>query len=234
MIEKRKLTSQDCLIGLSSIYVVIAVMMNVFAMKALSFGSSIIICDGGLLISWGVFLVSNVIVEVWDKRTSIVVVTFAAVVALVFLSIGRLIVAIPTLPAYDQQAEAFAMVFSNGPRTIFASVFAFWLGNYVNVHIIHVIKKFLENLKKDNKFFFFLRAAVSTLFGQFVDNIVFMSLAFGPFGISVYEMAWYDILTSALAGTVIELVVESVFVPFVTMPLVKWIRAKKVAEEAAA
>ncbi|MBO6048385.1 MAG: queuosine precursor transporter [Spirochaetales bacterium] len=234
MLNKRKLTSRDCLMGLSAVYVVIAVMMNVFAMKALSFGSSIIICDGGLLISWGVFLISNVVVEVWDKRTSLVIVTFAAVVALVFLSIGRLIVAIPSLPSYDQQAEAFAMVFSNGPRTILASAFAFWLGNFVNVHIIHVIKKFLEDRKRDNRFFFFFRASVSTLFGQFVDNIAFMSLAFGPFGISVYEMAWYDILTSALVGTVIELVVESFLVPFITMPLVKVIKAKKQAEEAAA
>ena len=136
MIKGRKLYSQDCLIGLSSVYVVIAVMMNVFAMKALSFGSSIIICDGGLLISWGVFLISNVVVEVWDKRTSYVIVSFAAVVAFVFLCIGRLIVAIPTLDSYQDQAQAFAQVFSNGPRTILASVIAFWLGNFVNVHII--------------------------------------------------------------------------------------------------
>ena len=234
MIKGRKLSSQDCLIGLSSIYVVIAVMMNVFAMKALSFGSSIIICDGGLLISWGVFLISNVIVEVWGKRTSYVVVSFAAVVAFVFLCIGRLIVAIPTLDSYQDQAQAFAQVFSNGPRTILASVIAFWLGNFVNVHIIYVIKKYLEDRHKDNRFFFFFRACVSTLFGQFVDNIVFMGLAFGPVGISVYEMTWYDIFTSAVAGTGIELVVESVFVPLITMPIVRVIKAKKAAEEAAA
>lgn len=234
MINKRKLTSQDCLLGLSSIYVVIAVMMNLFAMKALSFGSPIIICDGGLLISWGVFLISNIVVEVWGKRTSLVIVTFAAVVAFVFLFIGRLIVAIPTLETYEKQAEAFAFVFSNGPRTIIASVIAFWLGNFVNVHIIYIIKKYLEDRKKDNRFFFFLRASFSTLIGQFVDNIVFMSLAFAPLGISVYEMTWYDILTSALVGTAIELVVESVLVPLITMPVVRWIKAKKTAEEGAA
>lgn len=234
MINKRKLTSQDCLLGLSSIYVVIAVMMNLFAMKALSFGSPIIICDGGLLISWGVFLISNIVVEVWGKRTSLVIVTFAAVVAFVFLFIGRLIVAIPTLETYEKQAEAFASVFSNGPRTIIASVIAFWLGNFVNVHIIYIIKKYLEDRKKDNRFFFFLRASFSTLIGQFVDNIVFMSLAFAPLGISVYEMTWYDILTSALVGTAIELVVESVLVPLITMPVVRWIKAKKTAEEEAA
>ena len=63
--QKRKLTSQECLIALSVLYVVVAVMMNILAMKPLSFGSPVIICDGGLLISWGVFMISNIIVEVW-------------------------------------------------------------------------------------------------------------------------------------------------------------------------
>ena len=53
-------------------------------------------------------------------------------------------------------------------------------------------------------------------------------------GLSVYEMAWHDILTAALSGTVIELVVESIFVPMITIPLVRKIRERKEAEEAAA
>jgi len=234
MKEKRQLTSQECLTGLSVLYVVIAVMMNIFAMKALSFGTSMIICDGGLLISWGVFLISNVIVEVWGKRKTVVLVTFAAVVAFVIMLLGRLIVAIPTLTSYQDQAQAFEMVFSNGPRTILASLIAFWVGNYVNVHIIHVFKTIMERRGTDNKAYFFLRAAISTLIGQFVDNILFLSLAFAPVGLSVYEMTWHDILTAALSGTVIELVVESIFVPMITIPLVRKIRERKEAEEAAA
>ena len=233
MIKKRKLSSQECLIGLSVIYVVVAVTMNIFCMKSLSFGSPIIICDGGLLISWGVFLISNVIVEVWDERTSIVLVTFAAVVSFAVMLIARLIVFIPTLPEYAEQANAFALIFSNGPRTIFASVTAFWVGNFVNVHIIYKIKLALERKAKDNRILFFVRAAFSTLIGQLVDNVLFMVLAFAPVGISVYEMAWYDIMTAVLSGTVIELVVESCLVPFITIPLVSWIRKKKNAEEAA-
>ena len=233
MIKKRKLSSQECLIGLSVIYVVVAVTMNIFCMKSLSFGSPIIICDGGLLISWGVFLISNVIVEVWDERTSIVLVTFAAVVSFAVMLIARLIVFIPTLPEYAEQANAFALIFSNGPRTIIASVLAFWTGNFVNVHIIYKIKLALERKAKDNRILFFVRAAFSTLIGQLVDNVLFMVLAFAPVGISVYEMAWYDIMTAVLSGTVIELVVESCLVPFITIPLVSWIRKKKNAEEAA-
>ena len=230
--KNRKLTSQECLIGLSVIYVVVAVTMNIFCMKSLSFGSSIIICDGGLLISWGVFLISNIVVEVWDERTSLFLVTFAAVVSFVVMLIARLIVFIPTLPDYAEQAHAFEMIFSNGPRTIIASVTAFWIGNFVNVHIIYKVRMSLEKKSKDNRVWFFLRAAVSTLIGQLVDNAVFMVLAFAPVGVSVYEMAWYDILTAVLSGTVIELVVEASLVPFITIPLVRWIRKKRLVEEA--
>ena len=222
--KRKSLSSQELLIGLSVVYVVIAVTMNIFCMKSLSFGSSVIICDGGLLISWGVFLISNVIVEVWDERTSVVLVSFAAVVSFIIMLIGRLIVFIPTLPEYEEQATAFAMVFSNGPRTIIASVCAFWVGNFVNVHIIYRIRMKLERRHKDSKTMFFLRAAFSTLLGQLVDNAMFMVLAFAPIGLSVYEMAWFDIFTAVLAGTLIELVVESCLVPFITMPMVKWLR----------
>ncbi len=230
--DKKKLTSQECLIGLSVIYVVVAVTMNIFCMKSLSFGSPIIICDGGLLISWGVFMISNVVVEVWDERTSMVLVSFAAVVSFVVMLIARLIVLIPTLPEYEEQAHAFELIFSNGPRTIIASVTAFWIGNFVNVHIIYKVRMALEKKARDNRIWFFLRAAVSTLAGQLADNAIFMILAFAPVGLSVYEMAWYDILTAVLSGTVIELVAETALVPFITIPVVGWIRKKRLVEEA--
>ena len=127
MSKTKKATSQECLIGLSVVYVAVAVTMNIFCMKALSFGTSVILCDGGLLISWLVFLISNVVVEVWDERTAIFLTTISAATSFVLMVIGRLIVLIPTLPDYAEQANAFALIFSNGPRTIIASVLAFWV-----------------------------------------------------------------------------------------------------------
>lgn len=233
MLKRRKLNSTEWLVGLSAIYVVVAVMMNVFCMKPLSFGSSIIICDGGLLISWGVFLISNIIVEVWDERTSLVLVSFAAVVSFIIMLVGRLIVLIPTLAEYEDQAAAFAQVFSNGPRTIIASVTAFWTGNYINCHVIYKSRMKLERTGRDNRVRFFARAAFSTLAGQLVDNAMFMFLAFAPIGLSVYEMPVYDIFTAVVSGTVIELVVETFFVPFITIPATRRIKALKRAEEAA-
>lgn len=220
MKEKKSLSSNDYLIYLSVVYVVIAVTMNIFCMKSLSFSLPFIVCDGGLLISWGVFLISNVIVEVWGEKECVKIVTFATVVTFVIMIIGRLIVFIPTLDEYTEQADAFARIFSNGPRTIVSSVIAFWVGNVINAHVIMRIKTSIPE-NKDNKALFFMRSALSTLVGQLVDNAIFMVLAFAPIGLSLYEMAWKDISSSVLSGTVIELVVESCFVPCITIPLTK-------------
>ena len=223
MKKNRSISSGDYLIYLSVVYVVIAVTMNIFCMKSLSFSSPIIICDGGLLISWGVFLISNVIVEVWGEEKCIRIVSFATAVTFAVMMIGRLIVFIPTLPEYEEQADAFARVFSNGPRTIIASAAAFWVGNLINVHVIAKLKGHIDS-DKDNRILFFIRSSSSTLIGQLVDNALFMILAFAPIGLSLYEMAWKDITSSVLSGTVIELIVESCFVPFITIPLTRRIQ----------
>ncbi|MBR2281908.1 MAG: queuosine precursor transporter [Spirochaetales bacterium] len=230
--SKKGPSSQDWLIGLALVYGVVAVTMNIFCMKSLSYGSPIIISDGGLLVSWMVFLISNIIVEVWDEKTSVRIVSITAVVSFFIMLIGRLEVFIPSLPEYEEQSKAFAQIFSNGPRTIVASVAAFWVGNFVNVHIISRIKAPLERKGSDNGFLFFLRAAFSTVVGQFVDNMLFMVLAFAPIGLSVYEMAWKDIFSAAISGTFIELAVEAFFVPLITIPLTKRIKAIKAREVA--
>ena len=123
---------------------------------------------------------------------------------------------------------AFALVFSNGPRTIISSIIAFWIGGFINVEIISFMKKVI---RKDGKVQFFLRASFSTLIGQLVDNALFMVLAFAPVGLSLYEMMWKDIISSVIIGTAIELLIESCMVPFVTIPLSKHISKIKALEE---
>ena len=223
-----KLTSRDYLVVLSMLYASVSLAMNVFCMKPLSWGTDVVFSDGGHTISWIVFLISNVIVEVWGEKESIKVISFAAITTFLLLIIGRLLVMVPVLPEYTEQNNAFALVFSNGPRTIISSIIAFWIGGFINVEIISFMKKVI---RKDGKVQFFLRASFSTLIGQTVDNAIFMILAFAPIGISIYEMMWKDIFSSIIIGTVIELVVESIMVPIVTIPLFRHISRIKEEEE---
>ena len=223
-----KMSSKDYLVVLSMLYASVSLAMNIFCMKPLSWGTNVVFSDGGQTISWIVFLISNVIVEVWGERESVKVVSFAAFTTFFLLIIGRLLVMVPVLPDYYEQNNAFSLVFSNGPRTIISSIIAFWIGGFINVKIIAVMKK---TTKKDGKTAFFIRSSFSTLIGQLIDNALFMVLAFAPIGISVYEMMWKDIFSSVIIGTVIELLIESCMVPFVTIPLSKHIAKIKRREE---
>ena len=81
---------------------------------------------------------------------------------------------------------------------------------------------------KDSKFLLFVRAVLSTIFGQFVDNFAFASLAFAPIGISAFEMEWKHIFTSSCFGTFMETLNESIFVPFITIPTITRLKKRLV------
>ncbi|MBQ0076126.1 MAG: queuosine precursor transporter [Bacteroidales bacterium] len=210
---------QSWLLLLTGTYCVISVMMNYLCMKPLSFGTSFVWMDGGLLISWIVFLISNVIVEAYGKRTAIFVTGIAALLTLIISFLGLLEVYLPTMPQYTDQATHFAFIFSNGPRTILASAIAFFIGNWVNVSVIASLKA-QQTASARN---FWVRAVLSTIVGQIADNSLFQVLAFAPIGISRYEMLWTDIWTAVGMSSLFETIVEAFFVPLITIPLTTYI-----------
>src|SRR5574344_294690 len=98
-----KMSSKDYLIVLSMLYASVSLAMNIFCMKPLSWGTNVVFSDGGKTKSWIVFLISNVIVEVWGEKESIKVISFAAITTFLLLIIGRLLVMVPVLPEYTEQ-----------------------------------------------------------------------------------------------------------------------------------
>ena len=214
---------KEWLLGLTGAYCVISVMMNLLCMKPLSFGTGFVWMDGGLVISWMVFLISNVITEAYGKREAIAVAGIATVVAFAMSIVGVIEVRLPTLPEYAEQAEHFANIFSNGPRTIISSALAFFIGNVINVEIIDRLRRRAARRRNDNAARFTGRAVFSTVVGQFVDNGLVQTLAFAPVGLSVYEMRMVDIATAVATGTIIETVIEGCFVGLVTIPLTRFL-----------
>lgn len=216
-------TRQSWLLLLTGTYCVISVMMNYLCMKPMSFGTDIIWMDGGLLISWLVFLISNILVEAYSKKTAVLVICIATVITLLISVLGVIEVYLPTLPQYATQAEHFAYIFSNGPRTIVSSVVAFFVGNVVNVSVIAWLKTSPSLFANTNGKAFWLRAVVATVIGQVVDNSLFQILAFAPIGLNLYEMLWHDIWTAIGISVLFESVVEMFFVPLIALPMTRHI-----------
>lgn len=203
-----------------AIYAVFTVTQNLFEMKTLG-TSSFAFSGGGIMLSWATFLIMDITTEVFGEKSTMKIYTFAGLMNLFIVCLAQIVIALPGV--YPEQNAAFAQIFSNGIRTALASFTAFWFGNFVNMKIMHKMKAVSNS---QSKVLFFIRAVVSTVFGQFVDNMLFATLAFAPIGLSLFEMTWVDILTSSLFGTCLETVIEACFVPFITIPLATKIQKK--------
>lgn len=217
--KKFSLSKTDWLVLLGAICCTATVIMNIYTQVPVAvpfFGRAI--TDRGLFVSWIVFMVSNVITEAYSKEKAIKVSTFAMVIAFFISCLGTILSFIPIplggtpedISYYESVSGAFTTLLRGQIRIVISSAIAFWIGNFINSTIIDKMK---QKRKNDNKFWFAFRAIISTIIGQFVDNILFMTLAFGG------VWAWMDILTAVAIGTILETIVESFFIPFVTIPV---------------
>lgn len=203
-----------------AIYAVFTVVQNLFEMKTLG-TSAFAFGGGGIMLSWATFMIMDITTELFGEKETMKIYTFAGLINLFIVILAQVVIALPGV--YPEQNVAFAQIFSNGIRTALASFTAFWFGNFINMKIMSGMKK---QANSNSRILFFARAVISTIFGQFVDNFLFASLAFAPIGLSLFEMTWRDIMTSVLFGTFMETLIESCFVPFITIPVSRKIENK--------
>ena len=92
-----------------------------------------------------------------------------AMLFMVFMSV--VVVALPPDQGWTGQA-AYVAVFGQTPRIVFASVVAFWAGEFVNSFVLAKMKIWTKGEK------LWTRTIGSTVFGQAVDSALFYPLAF--------------------------------------------------------
>jgi len=154
------------------------------------------------------YILSDVFSEVYGYRWSRITASWAFVGTALSSLFFALMIAIPGNAAWDKQDQLVAIL-GNTPQIAFASVFAFWLGDFVNDKVFEFMKK----KSKDGKLFG-VRAIVSSLAGKYADQIVFtfIGLSFLPL-----QTKLYMILTAPIA----HLVVETLLLPVTTFVMKK-------------
>jgi uncharacterized integral membrane protein (TIGR00697 family) len=176
-------------------YCVGLVTMNILASKQVDI--LLFTINLGLFISPVVFIINDIQSEVFGYRSAKAMIT-AGVVANVAVVYFLAITAPPSVNFANQ--EAFRAVLGSTARITAASVTAYYIGSLINAKVMVSMKRRLEK-------YLFVRAITSTVAGQVIDNIVFMTLAFAgvlPAG---------AIITMVIGGTVIETVCEVIFYP---------------------
>ena len=138
---------------------------------------------------------------------------FVALLFMVFMSV--VVVALPPDAGWTGQA-AYEAVFGQTPRIVFASVVAFWAGEFVNSYVLARMKIWTQGKK------LWTRTIGSTVFGQAIDSALFYPLAFlGAAGWTGTQVA-----TVALTQWVIKVAWEALLTP-VTYAVVGWLKRRE-------
>jgi uncharacterized integral membrane protein (TIGR00697 family) len=117
------------------------------------------------------YVIGDVLTEVYGyaRARRVIWVGTAATLFMAFMS--WVVVALPPAPDWTNQA-AYETIFGQVPRIVFASLCAFWAGEFVNAYVLARMKIVTGGRH------LWMRTIGSTVAGQGVDSLIFYPLAF--------------------------------------------------------
>ncbi len=152
----------------------------------------------GVLIFPLAYILNDVITEVWGYRKARLIIWAGFGVNILAVLFFSLTIAVPSAPFYEDQ-NAFATVLGNTPRIVTASLLAYLFGSFLNAYIMSKFKVLTKGKG------FSVRAVVSTLAGESIDSLIFITVAF--FGTFPANILLGMVATQALIKTVYEIIV---------------------------
>ncbi len=146
------------------------------------------------------YVIGDVLTEVYGyaRARRCIWVGFSALLFMAFMS--WVVVSLPPAPGWTGQA-AYESVFGQVPRIVFASIIAFWAGEFVNSYVLARMKIWTQGKH------LWSRTIGSTIFGQGVDSIIFYPLAFW----GIWETQ--QVLTVMVTNWLLKVTWEAVLTP---------------------
>lgn len=196
-----------------ALFIISIVVMNLLANKSLNIPLSWLALDAGILLSWLSFLTMDIITKHYGAKASNSLAIFAVFVNLLVALILFIASIIPGVWG-ESFVEGSEDIINNALNNTFGGTWYVLLGStiaFITSALVNNLLNFTigKLTKKDNFVSFILRTYISTMIGQFVDNLVF------AFIVSFVFFGWTPLqcVTCALTGAVVELLCEVVFSP---------------------
>ena len=203
---------------LTLLYCVCMVISNILAAKQYVFiGGTALNC--GTIVFPITYILSDIFSEVYGYKWSRFSWMLATCSCLFAVLCSQIAIAMP-YPDFWTNQDAFAATLGNAPRTLIASMLAFYAGDLVNDKVFRRMRIKNGNTIKG----FGARAIMSSFLGETVDSIVFFPLAF--YGIVPVE----TMVITAVALIFMKVGYECVMYP-VTKIIVKKITAYENASD---
>jgi uncharacterized integral membrane protein (TIGR00697 family) len=187
-------------------FAVILCVSNVVAQKFLDvtfLGVTWSVDVGTLLLFPALYVLNDVIIEVYGYATTRRVIWTAFVLQILAAALFSLAVAMPASPYFDGQ-EAFARVLGAVPALVVASLVGYWAGSFSNSFVMSRMKEWMVKWDPEHKWLP-LRTIGSTIVGEFVDTALFVTIGMfaGLFPKEVFIML---IISQWILKTFVEII----------------------------
>ena len=228
-----------CSSSVLALYVLSLVCMNLLANKGIALpqpeswnidGKPIFVSTAGIFVSWISFLSMDILVKLYGPSISFKVSFYALIINLLCTILFYFVGSIPGYwgESYNEYGEvinkALDNTFKGNWQIVVGSSIAFVVSSIVNI-LVNFYLGTLLNDKGVNYGKFAARSFISTIIGQFVDNIVFgLIVSYLLFGWTIPQ-----VIGLGLAAALLELIFEIIFSP-IGYAVVKKTR-KKIEEE---
>lgn len=179
----------------TSIYITLILISNILAGRLIAIGS--ISLTGAVIVFPFTYILSDIFTEVYgfNKNKKIIWLSFMCnlIMVLVFMAVLKL-----PYPDTFKNSEEYNLVLGTTPRNLVASLAGFLFGNFLNSIIMSKLKVITKGK------LLALRTITSTIFGETIDTIIFITIAFwGQFS---NEILLLMIINQAIFKILIEII----------------------------
>lgn len=211
-LNELKLLLQEVPASVMMLFCLATCFMNLLASKEIAFGVDWLALDCGFSLSWLIFLCMDMITKRFRAKAAIELSIIAEAVNLFMCIILFVVSKIPgNWSAYYDYNDGVVNSALNATiggtwYVVFGSTIAFIVSAIVNA----IINESIGNKLTGSSFrVFAIRSYVSTMIGQFVDNMVFALIVSHVF----FGWSMTQCITCAFTGCILELLSEVIFSP---------------------
>ena len=183
------------------------IISNILASKTFSLYDIILPC--GVVIFPLVYIVGDVLTEIYGFKLEKRTIYLGFIINLIAVIAYQIAI---FLPGTDlATSNAFSIILGSTPRILIASLISYLVGSYVNAYFMKILKeRYTEYL--------FARCSISTLFGEGLDAIIFITIAFA--GLMPNEV----LITMIICQGAFKIIYEIIVYP-ITRTVINWIKS---------
>ena len=178
---------------LVSLYCVALVVSNVISNRTFEIGQ--IMLPSAVIVFPIIYIINDVLTECYGFKMASKAIWTAFVLNLMAVTFFNIAVNLPTTTDYS----SYNIVLGNTLKPLIASILAYLIGSFVNAKIMDVLRNHKSLM---------LRCVLSTLLGETIDAVIFISIMF--IGVMDFKVVCTMIITQAIVKTLYEIVVYPV------------------------